>query len=29
MTEASEQPGNEIRAGDKVTLRGSNPPKTG
>jgi hypothetical protein len=29
MTEASEEPGGDIRAGDKVTLRGSNPPKVG
>jgi len=29
MTEASEQPGSDIRAGDRVTLRGSDPPKIG
>jgi hypothetical protein len=29
MTEASEQPGNDILAGDMVTLRGSDPPKIG
>jgi hypothetical protein len=29
MTEPNDQPGSDIRAGDKVTLRGSDPPKTG
>jgi hypothetical protein len=29
MTEASQQPGSDIRAGDRVTLRGSDPPKIG
>jgi hypothetical protein len=29
MTEASEQPGSDIRAGARVTLRGSDPPKIG
>jgi hypothetical protein len=29
MTESSEQPGSDIRAGDRVTLRGSGPPMAG